>query len=155
MVVQVRADVKQFQARVAKTLKLFDKVAHELRWMAHYFLNQIEQLTPKKTGDTARAWRIRFHPGRTGEGLIWEIKNEGREEIVRYLEFGTRPHIIVPKDPGGVLAFEVDGKMVFAKNVFHPGTKPLGFVRLTQRDIDLNAEKLGDRLLAQVSAIWS
>jgi hypothetical protein len=34
---------------------------------------------------------------------------------------GARPHIIVPRKPGGRLVFQVAGKTVFAKRVNHPG----------------------------------
>lgn len=37
---------------------------------------------------------------------------------------GTRPHEIRPKREGGVLAFEIEGQVVFAAVVHHPGTKP-------------------------------
>ncbi|SRR5712691_2067245 len=39
-------------------------------------------------------------------------------------EVGTRPHVILPRKSGGYLRFEVGGRVVFAKKVNHPGTKP-------------------------------
>lgn len=125
-------------------------------YLAEYYLDRIRTLTPRKTGQTADAWVMRFTAfGKaTGEGVIWEIRNEGREEIVEYLEFGTRPHVIEPRDPDGVLAFEIDGKTVFAKKVLHPGTKPLGFVRMTQSDIDRSAEGLAKKLSVGIAAVW-
>lgn len=42
-----------------------------------------------------------------------------------YLENGTRPHVIRPKRPGGVLVFVTSiGNTVFAREVHHPGTRP-------------------------------
>lgn len=41
-------------------------------------------------------------------------------EIVR---LGSRPHIITPRRPGGVLRFQVGGQVVFATRVNHPGTQ--------------------------------
>jgi HK97 gp10 family phage protein len=46
-----------------------------------------------------------------------------------YVEFGTRPHEIKPKKPGGVLAFKVNGQQVYARVVNHPGTPAQPFVR--------------------------
>lgn len=46
-----------------------------------------------------------------------------------YVEFGTAPHEIKPKDPDGVLRFVANGQVVYAKVVQHPGTKPQPFVR--------------------------
>lgn len=40
-----------------------------------------------------------------------------------YVEFGTRPHLILPKR-AKALRFEVDGEVVFARRVQHPGTQP-------------------------------
>lgn len=37
---------------------------------------------------------------------------------------GTRPHIILPRKPGGVLVFPGTSGVVFAKRVHHPGTHP-------------------------------
>jgi hypothetical protein len=48
------------------------------------------------------------------------------------VEFGTTPHEIRPAN-GGVLAFEVAGKMVFTPLVHHPGTRANPFM---QRALD-------------------
>ena len=44
-----------------------------------------------------------------------------------YVEFGTRPHLILPKR-ARALRFEVDGEVVFARRVHHPGTQPQPFL---------------------------
>jgi hypothetical protein len=44
------------------------------------------------------------------------------------VEYGTAPHEIRPVN-GGVLAFEVAGKMVFTLLVHHPGTKANPFMK--------------------------
>lgn len=41
-----------------------------------------------------------------------------------YVSRGTRPHIIRPRKPKGMLAFKVAGRTVFARHVNHPGTRP-------------------------------
>jgi hypothetical protein len=45
-----------------------------------------------------------------------------------YVVNGTRPHIIRPRRPGGVLRFEIGGRVVYARYVQHPGTRPNGFL---------------------------
>jgi phage gpG-like protein len=45
-----------------------------------------------------------------------------------YIELGTKPHVIEAKNKK-TLAFKVGGKMVFAKKVNHPGTRPYPFLR--------------------------
>lgn len=44
-----------------------------------------------------------------------------------YVEFGTKPHDIRPKD-AKALRFTVGGKVVFASVVHHPGTQPAYYV---------------------------
>lgn len=45
-----------------------------------------------------------------------------------FMEFGTSPHSITPDD-GDVLAFEVDGEMVYTKGpVSHPGMPAINYV---------------------------
>ena len=51
-----------------------------------------------------------------------------------YVEYGTAPHIIQPIF-SRVLAFEVEGRMIFTPIVRHPGTKPQPFVRKTAEDV--------------------
>lgn len=41
----------------------------------------------------------------------------------RYVHDGTRPHLITPRRPGGVLRFKVGGEVVFTTYARHPGTR--------------------------------
>ena len=69
------------------------------------------KVTTRNTGGSASA-TVSF--GRTA---IWQ-------------EFGTAPHVITPKAPGGVLVFTGrDGSTVYAAYVNHPGTRPRPFLR--------------------------
>jgi hypothetical protein len=45
------------------------------------------------------------------------------------LERGSRPHVIRPRKPGGVLRFRVNGRVVYAKKVNHPGTPAFHILR--------------------------
>lgn len=72
-----------------------------------------------------------------------------------YVHGGTKPHVIRPKQPGGVLAFSVGGVMVFTRKVNHPGTKANPFY---ERAIDQSeGERMfllgrtGDQILAEVA----
>ena len=46
-----------------------------------------------------------------------------------YVHEGTRPHVIRPRNPGGVLHFTMNGRSVFARSVNHPGTAARPFLR--------------------------
>lgn len=48
----------------------------------------------------------------------------GSEKSYAYLHHqGTKPHMIVPKKPGGVLKFSGKGGVVITTSVMHPGTR--------------------------------
>lgn len=101
--------------------------------LGHWTLMELQERTPKKTGETAASWFMRV-PRNTPEVLEWVISPEGRETIVRFLEYGTQPHVIEPVR-AKALRFEIDGEVIFAKLVHHPGTRPLGFVRLLRDEV--------------------
>jgi hypothetical protein len=84
---------------------------------------------------------------------VWKISPDGREKEVTFLEFGTKPHVIEPH--GEALKFEVGGEVVYAKKVYHPGTKPLGFVRITQDDLNKSVTEIAERMLANIQHIWA
>jgi HK97 gp10 family phage protein len=44
-----------------------------------------------------------------------------------YVEYGTKPHLILPKH-ARALRFETEDGIVFAKKVYHPGSAPNPFV---------------------------
>ncbi len=48
---------------------------------------------------------------------------------------GTRPHIIVPQR-AEMLRFKVGGKIVYANQVMHPGTRPNRFLANALREVE-------------------
>jgi hypothetical protein len=82
---------------------------------------------PGSMGTTIRS-QIRRGPGGEFRGVI-----NVRHPAAIYVTGGTRPHRIVPRRPGGVLRFTVNGQVVYAKFVSHPGSKPNDFLRKALR----------------------
>jgi hypothetical protein len=148
----ITVDTTSLREKIRRTMRLLDNAQVQAWGLAAYFLNVIKERTPRKTGDTAKSWTIHYH--KSGDTVTWEITPDGKEDIVTFLEFGTKPHVIEPKDEDGVLVFEIEGETIFAKKVFHPGTKPLGFVRLTQEDLDKSVTEIIDRLHSRIGSIW-
>ena len=66
--------------------------------------------------------RSSIEKGGFGDFLYVSMGNP-RAYYAPYVEYGTRPHMIYPRH-AQALRFEVRGKVVFAKYVRHPGTKP-------------------------------
>lgn len=109
---------------------------------------ELKAKTPKKTGKTAASWTLSV------SGVSWTLTPVGREDIMRYLEFGTAPHII-QASAGSVLAFEVNGETVFATFVHHPGTKPLGIVDGVRQMVEKKAQELTAETLSKIKGVWS
>lgn len=81
---------------------------------------------PGNMGSTIRA-QIRRGPGGDFQGVI-----NVRHPAALYVTGGTRPHIIRPRR-AQALRFTVGGRVVYAKFVMHPGTKPNDFLRQALR----------------------
>jgi hypothetical protein len=77
-------------------------------------------------GRTIRA-QIRRGPGGEFQGVI-----NVRHPAALYVVGGTRPHVIRPVR-ARALRFTIGGQVVYAKAVFHPGTKPNDFLRQALR----------------------
>jgi hypothetical protein len=110
-------------------------------------LRKVETLIVKDYQATTATWNhkftfehgIKFPKG--SPGVVVETDNE----IYGYVTYGTKPHIITAKRPGGVLAFQSGykakttprvigsgpggpfGETVFARSVQHPGTEAREF----------------------------
>lgn len=78
---------------------------------------------PGSMGRTIRA-QIQRGPGGEFRGVI-----NVRHPAALFVSLGTRPHRIEPRRPGGVLRFMVDGQVVYARYVNHPGTRRNDYLR--------------------------
>lgn len=143
----------QFVSEIRQTLRVWDSHIVEAAKLAEYFHDVIRKRTPVKTGETRDSWTIHMH--KAGDLLLWEISPDGRENEVTWLEFGTKPHVIFPRHEDGVLVFETGGETVFTRYVIHPGTKPLGIVRITQDEVDKSVDELVQHMHDRIRAIWS
>lgn len=52
-----------------------------------------------------------------------------KNEVLKFLEYGTSPHIIEPDTAEALRWFNDEGEPVFAKRVQHPGTEPYAHMR--------------------------
>ncbi|GKQ35198.1 hypothetical protein [Streptomyces sp. A012304] len=84
------------------------------------------RLAPGSMGSTIRT-QIRRGPGGDFQGVI-----NVRHPAALYVTGGTRPHVIRPRR-AQALRFTVGGRVVYARVVMHPGTKPNDFLRRALR----------------------
>ena len=85
-----------------------------------------------RTGNLVRKTKVKVV--RTGKGRLL-VKSQNASKYAAAQDLGSglygpkrRKYLILPKKPGGVLAFKVRGKMVFARRVMHPGVRPTRFL---------------------------
>lgn len=87
---------------------------------------------PRRTGRlvaTSRKRDGRLGPYRPYIDVI--IGRNGETDYLGYILFGTHAHVIraIPNRPNAHLRFVTNGRVVFAKQVMHPGTRANNFVR--------------------------
>lgn len=87
-----------------------------LKGIGNDFVNELVRTAPVDTGFLRTS--IRHEVDDQGVKII-------APEYAFYVEFGTRPHEIRAKN-AQVLS---DGKRIFGKVVWHPGTEPQPFIR--------------------------
>lgn len=91
----------------------------------------------ESVGNQIRNSLVRAVPVDTGElknSITYSVNGDIIEfnmaEHGLFVEFGTKPHIILPKEKKA-LKWKSGGSTVFATRVQHPGTKPQPFIRNT------------------------
>jgi hypothetical protein len=98
---------------------------------------QIKSLSFPKAGSTTPLG-CRYMTGRLRDSLRAGKPRVSGAEIISSIgsnmpyapamEFGTKPHVIRPKNKKA-LKFSIGGRMMFRKQVNHPGTAPRGFIQ--------------------------
>ena len=111
-------EVKSKEA-ISNIIKANEETAKKIR-------KDITTNAPMGTGKYKQS--IKVYPTETKDGVIsTKIGTEmmvGNYNLGYLLETGTSPHMIYPKN-SKVLAFEIDGMTIFAKEVHHPGFKAM------------------------------
>lgn len=102
---------------------------------AEYAEEEMRRRAPERTGRLKRSIRRRVNLARL------EAEVGPTVPYAIYVELGTRPHIIRPVR-ASALRFEVEGQIVFAKLVRHPGTRPQPFIWETAEAVEREVERL-------------
>lgn len=105
-----------------------------LRNLGRIVTPMLQEATPRRTGKLRSSTRFRIR-GRAEDQtleILQTAKTPTGEFYGRFVRVGTRPHTIRPVR-AQALRFEINGRIVFAKRVRHPGTRPNPYARETLR----------------------
>jgi hypothetical protein len=97
--------------------------------------------TPVKTGNLRSSFQ------KSVSGLTASIRSTA--SYVMAVERGTRPHIILPRT-ARVLHFFIGKQEVFAKSVYHPGSRGRFFIRRTKETVIADIPKIMARYLGNI-----
>ena len=123
----IEVKVKREGLNIEMLGRIFDRVIERfIAELAERTEEIMREKAPERTGRLKQSIRKIVKPSRAviGPTVPYAI----------YVEYGTRPHEILPVR-AKALRFEVDGKVVFAARVHHPGTRPQPFIRETAEQI--------------------
>ena len=89
---------------------------------------EVRSRTPVRTGRLRASVNGRVIPATAAGGVVRGTLTIGMPSYARFVEEGTRPHVIVARRKRA-LAFKVGGKVVIVRRVRHPGTKGAHMLR--------------------------
>ena len=101
-----------------------------------------ERFASKDTGELAES----IHVEKLSDGSWLIIVGADHAKPV---EYGSRPHVITPND-AEALRFEIDGQIVFAQRVFHPGNPAQPYLRPA---IDAHRQDLAENIADELRQI--
>lgn len=108
----------------------------------------LDEISDKVAGPIRFFWRANL---KNNQGYlrdsIEQARNDdniqvySREKVLKFLEYGTEPHIIEPKNAEALRWFNETGEPVFARKVRHPGTDPQAALRSAIDRVRTNANQ--------------
>lgn len=104
----------------------------ELETASRQAVNRARVLAPVDTGRLRSSIRVEARRTITLRS-VYTIGSD--VYYAAYVNDGTRPHIIRPRRPGGVLRFQAGGRTVYARVVHHPGTRARPFLDRALREV--------------------
>jgi hypothetical protein len=96
-------------------------VGRHMARRANVFIAAAKIQVGKNTGRLAASIQVQEHKAQP-YGQLMRVGSTVKHARVHHQ--GSRPHIIKPKQQGGVLAFRSGSRVIVTRQVMHPGTKP-------------------------------
>lgn len=124
---------KMEQGMAKQVIPFASDMLAQLGEKAHANIVKLTPRTRQGRTDIKALWKMEHTRRGTVESYV--IENTYRDQnVILWMEEGTRAHIIRPKKPGGSLRWinEASGAAIYAKVVFHPGTRAYHMLDRTQ-----------------------
>lgn len=128
MILDVSRNISDLRTFVGEHERMLQHATHYAAEHEKRHVMDYPRFTPR-TGKTQRATKARVLRARNGR----LIRLSNARKVATFLEYGTKPHVIMPKKPGGRLVFRKGGQLIFARKVNHPGTRPYKFLYRAHR----------------------
>lgn len=136
-------------------------------------LRQIKELVLQNFKQATTTWRHKpyFQSYESTAGNVHTIRVSTDDKIYKFVDKGTRPHMIFPKKPGGRLRFQwgghgsyvsktlpgyinsraggSSGPIVYRRGVKHPGTEPRHITETVQEIWQRKAPEVIERHIQQ------
>lgn len=144
----VSVDLSSFRQQARRTVDaLQDAALHAPRVAAQEGAAEAQKVGQFKdrTGRLRSGIVARFVRG-SESSVTWQILS--RAPYSKFVEQGTRPHVILPRN-AKALRFVINGQVIFAKKVNHPGSRPYPFMgpalmkaeRVLYRELHIGVDK--------------
>ena len=159
--------MSQFNMRIEGLDKLIDS-AHRAGGQLPMLIERAMVMSTNWVAEDAKrvgTGRFKNQTGNLRRSIFRRIENGGARGIVGvgssapygiHVEFGTRPHTILPKKRRFLAFKSKSGKLVFARRVNHPGSRPLPFMEPALKDnvgrIMKAYERVGEEIIATLAS---
>jgi len=122
--IRITVEDAKLQAHAAKWSETPPWLDEELGVLAFDIEGRMKPLIPGRTGLTRASVETR-HP----RELRYEVGSWTRGRILRFLDRGVAPHVILPRTRRALRwVSQTTGDVVFAARVYHPGIAPLRII---------------------------
>jgi hypothetical protein len=82
--------------------------------------SRLRRSSPSASGNMRAKTTVVARPSASGVRIEAKVDTA----YAHIVKGGQRPHVITPRNPGGVLVFRQGGQLRFARSVNHPGAQP-------------------------------
>ena len=154
MQVFCEVDLKPLIAESRKAQKALQQAFGEMVDLAYWTFQKLIDLTPKsgrsrEGHSVSDSWKLKFQRFVFFRELAWSVLSE--DEVIGYLEYGTRDHWIFPRFAKVLHWIDPHtGEDVFSMGHMVSGIKPVGMIRQTERDLDRKLRALQGKIASGI-----